>query len=79
MEIYVSHAYLYQKPMLLEQGTTSATLLYQQCNQSMHMTDGMRVMSLSASLQHKTSPARDCLCQTTLNPKLLCFIYAKLC
>jgi len=51
--------------------------LYHQCNQSTHMTEGMTVMSLSASLQHKTSAATFCPCQSTLNWKLSHFIYAK--
>jgi hypothetical protein len=40
----------------VERGTTSATWLYQH-NQSVHVTDGMTVTSLSESLQYKTSVA----------------------
>jgi len=50
-----------------EWGTTSAVLLYHQHNQSTHVTDGVAVTSLSASLQNKTSVARDHLCQIALN------------
>ena len=38
---------------------------------SPHMTDGVTGTSLSAGLQHKTSVARDRLCQITSNRKLL--------
>jgi len=33
------------------------------------MNDGVTVMLLSASLQHKKSAARDCLCQSMWNWK----------
>jgi hypothetical protein len=52
------------KSLAVEKGVTSTTL-HHQCNQFTHVTDGMTVTSLSASLQHKTSAARDCLCQIT--------------
>jgi hypothetical protein len=55
----------------VEGGTISATSLYHQCNQSIHVTDGMIVTSHSASLQHKKSVARGLLCQIVLNQKLL--------
>lgn len=32
-----------------------------------HMTDGVRVMSLSTTLKHKTSVAKDCLWQTVFH------------
>jgi len=41
------------------------------------MTDGVTMMSLFAILQHKTSTARDHLCQIALNQKLLHIVYAK--
>ena len=34
------------------------------------MTDGVTVLSLSASLQHNTSTAADCVCQITFNRTL---------
>jgi len=52
------------KSHAVEKGVTSATL-YHQCNQSTHITDGMTVTSLSATLQQKTGAARDRLCQIT--------------
>jgi hypothetical protein len=50
-----------------EGGTTSAVSLYHQHNQSAHVTHGVAVTSLTASLQNKTSVARDHLCQIALN------------
>jgi hypothetical protein len=44
---------------------------HHQLNQFLHMTGGMTVTSFSASLQHKTGAATDCLWQITLNQKLL--------
>jgi len=40
----------------------SHVLISHQHKQSMHMTDGVRVMSLSASLLQKISAALVCLC-----------------
>jgi hypothetical protein len=57
---------------------TSPTRLYHQHNQSTHMSDGVTVMSVSASLQQKTRVAMDHVCQILLNQKLLHIIYAKL-
>jgi hypothetical protein len=51
----------------VEWGTTSATWLYHQCNERIRMNDGVTVTPLSASLQHKKSAARDCLCQIMWN------------
>jgi hypothetical protein len=65
------------KAIVLEWGTTLAVCLYHQHFQSTHMTDGMIVMSLSASLQNKTSAAMDCLCQIVLNWKISCIVCAK--
>jgi len=49
---------------------SEAVCLYQQCNQSIHVTDGLTVTSLSASLLHKISVPVDHLCEITLNRKL---------
>jgi len=50
-----------------------ATWLYQRHNRSIHMTNGMTVMSLpAASLLQKISATVDRLCQITLNWKLPC-------
>jgi len=46
--------------------------LYQRHNQSIHMTNGVTLMSLPASLLQKISAAMDRLCQITLNWKLPC-------
>ena len=62
---------LVTKVSAVEGGITFATWLYHQCNQSTHLTDGMTVTSLSASLQHKKSAARDHVFHITLNQKLL--------
>jgi len=58
---------LVTKANAVEWGTTSAMWLYYQCNQSTDVADGVTVMSLSASLQWKTSATRDRLCRITLN------------
>jgi hypothetical protein len=42
-----------------------------QMNQSIHVPDGMKVMSLSASLLQKISAATALQCQIALNLKLL--------
>lgn len=58
---------LITKANVIEGGMTSATCLYNQRNQSTHMTGSVTVTSLSAVLQHKTSVARDHyakLCET---------------
>jgi len=49
-----------------EEGTTSITWLYHQHNQSIHMADGVTVISLSAGLQHKTKTPTDCVGQIVL-------------
>ena len=48
VELHVS-VILVKKATAVKGGTTSATWLYHQHNQSIHMTDGVTVMSLSAS------------------------------
>lgn len=55
-----------------EEETKWAMWLYHQHNQFIHVTDGVIVTSLSASLLQKISVAVDCLCQITLNRKLAC-------
>jgi len=55
---------------MLLKGTTWATWLHHQWNQPIHVTDGMTVESLPASLQHKTRVAMDCGGQIALNRKL---------
>lgn len=59
-------------PNVVEEETTWATCLYNQCNQSIHITDGVIVTSLSVSLLQKISVAMDHLCQIALNWKLSC-------
>jgi len=59
-----------KKSHAAEEVTASATFLYHQHNQSIHITDGMTVMSLSSSLLQKISVAMDDLCQIALNQKL---------
>jgi hypothetical protein len=54
------------------EGTTWAAWLYHQHHQFIHMTDGVTVTPLSASLLQKMSAAFDCLCQIVLNQKLSC-------
>ena len=46
-----------------QSNATEAVSLYHQHNQSTYATDGVAVTSLSASLQNKTSVARDRLFQ----------------
>jgi hypothetical protein len=57
--------------------TASAAWFYHQCNETIPMIDGVTTMSHFAVLQHKTSAARDHLCQIVLNQKLLHIIYTK--
>jgi len=45
-------------------------LLKGKFNQSIHVADGVTVMSLLASLQYKTNAAVDFLCHITSNQKL---------
>jgi hypothetical protein len=68
---------LVTKTSAVEGGTTSAACLHYHCNQSIHVTDGVAVTSISASLQHKTTVGMDCLCQVILNQKLSHIMYAK--
>jgi hypothetical protein len=64
---------------IVEGVTTAATLFYDQRNQSVHVPDGLTMMSLSASHQLKTRAATDHVRQIMLNAKLLCIVHAKLC
>jgi uncharacterized protein YpbB len=67
------------KANVVEGVTTAATLFYDQRNQSVHIPDGLTMMSLSASQQLKTRAATDHVCQIMLNGKLMCIVHAKLC
>ena len=62
---------------MLLKGHLSPMWLYRQHNQSLRVTDGGTVPTLSASLQHKTTAAMNSVCQTMLKWKLLHIIYAK--
>jgi hypothetical protein len=46
--VFLTH--FYNKCQCSSRGTTSAMWFYHRCNQSKHMTDGVRVMTLSTSL-----------------------------
>ena len=65
---------LVKKANAVEEGTTRATWLFHQCNESIHVTDGMKVTSLAASHQYKTSAVTDRLWQIALNWKLVLLI-----
>jgi len=54
---------LVTKANAVEEGTTSTTWLYHQCNQSIHINDGV---------SNTRSVATDHLCQIVLNQQLLC-------
>jgi hypothetical protein len=58
------------KVNVVERSTTSAMWLYHQHHHSTHLTVGVIVASLSASLQHKTVAARKQWCQIALIWKL---------
>ena len=60
------------KANAVEGGTTSAEWIYHQRNQATHVTDGVTVASLSANLKHKTTAARDRLCEIAFNRKISC-------
>jgi hypothetical protein len=57
---------LVRKDNAVEKETKWAAWLYHQCNQSIHVTDGMTVMSLFPSLLQKISVATNRLCQIVL-------------
>jgi len=46
-------------------------LIYHQCNEFIHVTDGMTVMLLSPNLLQEIRAATNYLCQITLSRKLL--------
>jgi hypothetical protein len=60
-----------------EGGVTRDAYLYHQHNQSIHVTGGMTVTSLSVS-PNKRQVQPHHLCQITLNQKLSDIVYAKL-
>jgi hypothetical protein len=51
----------------VEKATTRATCLHHQRNQSIHVSDGGTVITLSGRVLWKISAAMDCLCQIALN------------
>ena len=61
---------LVRRAIAVEGKINCALLFYRQCNQSVHVTDGMTMMSLSASLLQKISVTMDYLWQIMLNSKL---------
>jgi len=63
---------LVRKANAVEKETRWAKWLYHQHNQFIHVTDGMTVTSLSASLLQKIRVAKDFVCQIVLNRILLC-------
>jgi hypothetical protein len=62
---------LLRKASAVEGETRLAAWLYHRCNQSIHWTEGVTVMSLSASLLQKIILHMDHLCEIALNRKLL--------
>jgi hypothetical protein len=63
---------LVRKANAVEEETKWATWLCHQHHQSIHVTDGVTVTSLPASLLQKMSVTTDRLCQITLHRKLSC-------
>jgi len=63
----VNVALCFSLNFITKANAVEAMWLYHQCNQPIQMPDGMTVMSLSTSLQHKTYAATDCVCQIMLN------------
>ena len=59
---------LVTKVNAVEGATTGAACLCH-CRQSIHVTDGMTVTTVSASLLQKIGVTKECLCQITLNQK----------
>jgi hypothetical protein len=65
---------LVTKASAVKGGTTSAAWLHYQCNQSIQMTNGVAVTSISASLHYKTSVGTDCLYMSNLiKPKIIAY------
>ena len=70
---YLHFSFMFvRKANTTEEQTRWTTWLYHQHNPSIHVTDGMKVTSLSASLLQKISVPMDWLRQITLNWKLWC-------
>ena len=63
------HSFWQQKPRLLKEELNQPHITNVI---NPHVTDGVTVTSLSASFQHKTRMAMDCLRQIVLNQKLPC-------
>jgi hypothetical protein len=61
---------LVRKPDVVEEETSEQCDCHRH-NHSMHVTDGMTVISLFASRLWKICVAPDWLCQIAVNPKLL--------
>jgi hypothetical protein len=62
---------LVRKANAVDEETKWATWFYHQRNQSIHVTDGVKVTSLLASLLQKVKVTTNHLCQIMLNRKLL--------
>jgi urease accessory protein UreF len=60
------------KANTVEEETKLAAWLYHQHNHSIHITDGVTVTSLPASLLQKRSATMDRLCQIMLKQTLSC-------
>ena len=67
-----------RKAKAVDEEITQAATLYHERNQSIHMTDGVTVMSLSAILLQRISAAMNHLCQFAVNQELSC-IFEKWC
>jgi hypothetical protein len=63
---------LLRKAIAVEEETKWAACWYHERNQSIHVTDGVTMTSLSGSLLQKISAAMDHLCQIVLNWKWSC-------
>ena len=61
---------LVRRANAVEEKINCDVLFYSQRNQSIHVTNGMTVMSFSANLLQKISVTIDCLCQIMSNSKL---------
>ena len=57
---------LVKRASAVEEKINCALLFHSQCNQSIHVTDGMTVMTLSASLLKTITVTVDCLWQIVL-------------
>ena len=61
---------LVRKDNAAEEETTGDKSLYHYHNQCIHVTDGVTVLSLSASLLQKIRAVTGCLCQIALTLRL---------